>query len=305
VTLAAVRRLRVPRKALVVRLNRLFLSDGAAGIARFRRRSAAYGRAGLDVEIQVRYHPSPEQAGNLTAWTRYVRRVVDVLGANPHVIAMTITNEVNVAFSPNTSDGAYPAAEKALIEGVEAAHDQALRDHLSRLRFGFTYAYRFGPASDAAFFARLRTLGGIRFRRALGFVGLDFYPGTIFPSAVAPGGYRGALAQAAGVIRRCLAPRAGIGPGVPIWVTEAGVPTGKLSASQQAAALSELVRAAALSGTFGITDLRWFNLRDSIAPSPGAAPPLFTTDGLLRADYSPKPAFGRFRVLIRRLGAGT
>lgn len=63
--------------------------------------------------------------------------------------------------------------------------------------------------------------------------------------------------------------------------------------------------AAALSGTFGITDLRWFNLRDSIAPSPGAAPPLFTTDGLLRADYSPKPAFGRFRVLIRRLGAGT
>ena len=222
--LAAVRRLRVPRKALVVRLNRLFLSDGAAGIARFRRRSAAYGRAGLDVEIQVRYHPSPEQAGNLTAWTRYVRRVVDVLGANPHVIAMTITNEVNVAFSPNTSDGAYPAAEKALIEGVEAAHDQALRDHLSRLRFGFTYAYRFGPASDAAFFARLRTLGGIRFRRALGFVGLDFCPGTIFPSAVAPGGYRAALAQAAGVVRRCLAPRAGIGPGVPIWSPRPGCP---------------------------------------------------------------------------------
>ncbi len=222
--LAAVLRLRVPRKALVVRLNRLFLSDGAAGIARFRRRSAAYGRAGLDVEIQVRYHPSPEQAGNLTAWTRYVRRVVDVLGANPHVIAMTITNEVNVAFSPNTSDGAYPAAEKALIEGVEAAHDQALRDHLSRLRFGFTYAYRFGPASDAAFFARLRTLGGIRFRRALGFVGLDFYPGTIFPSAVAPGGYRAALAQAAGVVRRCLAPRAGIGPGVPIWSPRPGCP---------------------------------------------------------------------------------
>ena len=222
--LAAVRRLRVPRKALVVRLNRLFLSDGAAGIARFRRRSAAYGRAGLDVEIQVRYHPSPEQAGNLTAWTRYVRRVVDVLGANPHVIAMTITNEVNVAFSPNTSDGAYPAAEKALIEGVEAAHDQALRDHLSRLRFGFTYAYRFGPASDAAFFARLRTLGGIRFRRALGFVGLDFFPGTIFPSAVAPGGYRAALAQAAGVVRRCLAPRAGIGPGVPIWSPRPGCP---------------------------------------------------------------------------------
>jgi len=36
--------------------------------------------------------------------------VVDVFGPNPHVVAMTITNEVNVTFSPNTSDGAYTGA---------------------------------------------------------------------------------------------------------------------------------------------------------------------------------------------------
>ena len=116
-TLAAVRALRPPGKELVLRVNRLFESAGTAGIRRFRRIIAAYTRAGFDTELQVRYHPSAAQAGNIAAWTRYVRRVVDVFGPNRHVVAMTITNEINLAISPNTSDGAYPRAEQALIRG--------------------------------------------------------------------------------------------------------------------------------------------------------------------------------------------
>src|SRR5207302_7201116 len=85
---------------VVVRLNRLFWSQGRAGIARFRRKAGLYTRAGFEVELQVRYHPAPGEAGHIAAWDRYVRHVVDVFGANRRVVSMTITNEVNVTFSP-------------------------------------------------------------------------------------------------------------------------------------------------------------------------------------------------------------
>ncbi len=216
---------------------------------------------------------------------------------------MTITNEVNIAVSPNTSDGAYPRARDALIEGIETAHAEAARRHFGQLRFGFTYAYRF--ADDSAFFAYLGAHGGPAFRRAVDFVGLDFYPGTIVPAVLAPGdSYRKEFAQATGSLRRCLMPRARIGMRVPIWITENGVPTGRLSDRGQASALDELVRAAhAFSATFDITDYRWFNLRDSIlAPPAGTTRPVFAFDGLLRADYSAKPAFATYRGLIARYG---
>ncbi len=145
---------------------------------------AQYDRAGLEVELQVRYHPPPGQDGDLAAWTAYVRHVVDVFGSDPHVVAMTITNEVNVTFSPNTSDGSYTNAEDALIQGIEAAHDEAAKRGDQQLQFGFTYAYRFSPPADAAFFSYLGSHGGGAFRQALGFVGVDFYPGSVYPPTI-------------------------------------------------------------------------------------------------------------------------
>jgi hypothetical protein len=301
--LSALQALRPSGKQLVVRLNRLFWSDGQAGIDAFRRETIGYLKAGFEVELQVRYHPAQGQAGNLAGWTAYVRHVVDTFGPYRRVVAMTITNEVNVTFSPNTSDGAYARAQDALIEGIEAAHREAVRRHFGQLRFGFTYAYRFSPSGDAAFFAYLGSHGGRRFQRALGFVGLDFYPGSIYPPAMAPGDtYRGELAQAAGVVRRCLAPQAHIAPRIPIWLTENGVPTpaGTASEPAQAAALTELVQAAGdYSRTFNITDYRWFNLRDSDTGSPaGLIGPSFAADGLLRSDYTQKPSFAAYRSAI-------
>jgi hypothetical protein len=289
-----------------VRLNRLFWSDGQSGIAAFRAMAARYTRAGFQVELQVRYHPPQGQAGDIPAWVAYVRHVVDSFGASRRVVAMTITNEVNVTFSPNTSDGYYARAQDALIAGIQAARAEALRKRFTQLRFGFTYAYRFSPSQDAAFFSYLGTHGGRAFRRALGFVGLDFYPGVVYPPAMAPGDtYRAELAQAAGVVRRCFLPEAAIGAGVPIWITENGVATGSMSESQQAAALSELVHAAHdYSRTFAISDYRWFNLRDSSEdPIAALVTPTFSSFGLLHADYTPKPSFGAYRRMIAALGA--
>jgi hypothetical protein len=304
--LSSARSLRPPGHLLVIRLNRLFWSDGDAGIARFRREARAYTRAGFEVEIQVRYHPAAGGAGNIAAWERYVRRVVDRLGANRRVIAMTITNEVNLTFSPNTSDGYYRGARDALIGGIEAAHSEAQRRGFRWLKFGFTFAYRFLPTADTAFFAYLAAHGGAAFRRALSFVGLDFYPGIVYPPVMLPGdSYRAEAAQALGSLRNCFMPLAGIGAGTPIWITENGVPTGLLSQAQQAAALHELVLAVNdYSETFGVTDYRWFNLRDSSA---GGLAPLvsltFSSDGLLFSNYAPKQSFATYRGLIAALGA--
>jgi hypothetical protein len=300
----SMRALRPSGRVLVARLNRLFWSDGAAGIAHFKTLVTRYTRAGIDAELQVRYHPAPGQAGNLAAWVAYVRHVVDAFGANPHVISMTITNEVNLTFSPNTSDGYYAGARDALIKGIEAAHAEATRRGYKQLRFGFTYAYRFVPADDAAFFAYLGEHGGASFRAALGFVGLDFYPGSIYPPALGQGAtYRGATAQALGTTRRCFMRLAAIPPTVPIWITENGVPTASATAgAQQADALRQLVRATRdYSGTFNVTDYRWFNLRDS-GPQPTGTPPIFSTYGLLRAYYTRKPAFSVLRGLIAAIG---
>jgi hypothetical protein len=237
---------------------------------------------------------------------RYVRHVVDSFGPNRHVISMTITNEVNLMFSPNTSDGYYSGAEAALIQGIEAAHAEAVRKGFKQLRFGFTYAYRFSPQGDASFFSYLRAHGGRPFLAALGFVGLDFYPGTVYPPAMAPGDtYTAELAQAAGVLRDCFAPMAGIGRRTPIWITENGVPTGILTDAQQAGALQKLVTAArGYSGTFNITDYRWFNLRDSTSTGPSTLVGVtFSSDGLLRDDYTAKPSFAAYRALITRFGS--
>ncbi len=305
---AASSALRPPGHVLVVRLNRLFWSGGDALISQFQSLVSQYTRAGLQVELQVRYHPGDGEDGNLAAWQAYVRHVVDVFGGNPNVVAMTITNEVNVTFSSNTSDGSYTNAKDALIQGIEAAHDEAMHRGYRQLRFGFTYAYRFSPAGDAAFFAYLGAHGGPAFRAALGFVGLDFYPGSVYPPALTPGDtYRAEMAQALGTVRSCFMPQAELGGGVPIWITENGVPTGaNITEADQAADLTELAEAAeAYSATFNVTDYRWFNLRDSSSSTAGSLPgaaATFTTDGLLRADYSAKPSYSSFRNVIAALG---
>ncbi|HZU60148.1 MAG TPA: hypothetical protein VE983_04240, partial [Solirubrobacteraceae bacterium] len=99
-----------------------------------------------------------------------------------------------------------------------------------------------------------------------------------------------------------------LGRSVPIWITENGVPSGgDMSQATQAAALRQLVTAAhAYSATYGITDYRWFNLRDSTDRGPQTGIPLtFSTDGLLLANYRPKSSFGLYHRLIRRFGTRT
>ncbi len=302
-TLAALEKLRPARAPFVLRLNRFFWSDGEAAFKRFLALAERYTAAGFPVELQVRYHPSSRQEGDIGAWVAHVREVVRRFGAIPGVTALQVTNEANfIPFSPDSSDSAYRGVRDALVEGVVAAKDEARRLGYAQLEIGFNWVYRNDPLSERAFWEHLRDRGRRRLVEAVDWVGLDAYPGTVFPPVELPGGgYRDGLVAAISQLRKCFMPIAGLGPGVPIKVEENGWPTlpPVRGYDAQVVALEEMVRAVHdFRGTYNVSDYRWFDLRDHATASPNFQHQY----GLLRDDYAEKPAFGRYRALADELG---
>ncbi|HEX8975681.1 MAG TPA: hypothetical protein VF781_04130 [Solirubrobacteraceae bacterium] len=84
-----------------------------------------------------------------------------------------------------------------------------------------------------------------------------------------------------------------------LHVSESGYPTGTgRTEEMQVTALEAAVRPVdAVRSRDHITGYRWFDLRDADSAAPGFE----SHYGLLRDDYSRKPAFGAYRALIARL----
>jgi hypothetical protein len=293
--------LRPANGPFVLRLHRFFWSGGEQEVQRVLGLADLYTRAGYLVELQLRYHPSEQQEGDIAAWEAHVRDVVRRFGANPRVVAIQVTNEVNITFSPDSSDGAYDGARDALIRGVIAAKDEARRRDHRQLEIGFNWAYRSEPSAENAFWTYLRDNAPKEFHESLDWVGVDAYPGTVFPPAHTAGGERDGMVNAFSSFR-CYAAIAGIAESVPIHVEENGWPTEPPARSyeQQAQVADTLVRAVHdFRGTFNITDYRWFNLRDGDTTSPNFQ----TQYGLMTDEYEPKPAYGVYARLVRELTA--
>ena len=302
---AALRRLKGDR-FFAVRLNRLFMEDGAAGIRRFKSLARRFARLGLEVELQVRYHPAPADDGDIPKWLRYVRRVVREFGPIRRVTGLQITNEVNIDFSPNTSDGAYRRAVRGPDRGrrrgeagVAAAAATTTRRSASTSPGAST------PAADAAFWEALGRRGGARLRRHTDWVGLDIYPGTFTPGLLFPAtivDFGDAFLEGLAQTRECYMPKAGFTLRTPLRIEETGYATGPGRSEQvQATATAEFAREAHRHrGTYDITDFRFFGLRDN-----NSSGPTFQQHfGLLRDDYSEKPAFEVYRRAVARYGAG-
>jgi hypothetical protein len=300
-TLAALRELRPSGAPFVLRLNRLFWSGSGQGLVKqFRAQVRAYARDGFLVELQLRYHPRPDQEGNIGAWVKFVRHVVRLFGPIKRLVAIQVTNEVNfLTISPDSSDSAFKGARDALIQGVIAAKQTALRRGFRQLSVGFNWAYRNDPASEASFWNYLHDHGGAAFADSVDWVGLDAYPGTVFPPLEPPGGEGDGMVAAMSQLRKCFMPIAGLGPSVPIHVEENGWPTGPgRSEAEQAAAMDSMIGAVdRFRGTYNVTDYRWFDLRDHNTSSANFQHHY----GLLHDDYSPKPAFQLYRDLVASL----
>src|SRR3954469_16187136 len=296
----ALAQLRPPAGPFVLRLNRLFWSDGEAGIRRYLAIARRFTSRGYLVELQLRYHPSSAQEGDIAAWTRYVREVVRRFAVNQGVVAFQVTNEVNFTISADSSDGAYDGARQALVDGVIAANDELRRlGRAGQIQIGFNWAYRLDPGSETSFWNGVRDRGGRAFVRALDWIGLDAYPGTVFPPAETTGGERDGIVNAMSALR-CYARIPGIPESVPMKIEENGWPTQPPARSyaKQADVLELMVRAADdFRGTFNVADYRWFNLRDGDTSSPQ----LFQHFGLVESGYAEKPAFERYRRLVAEL----
>lgn len=255
---------------------------------------AGEGRA---IDLVLSY-TSP--SGNVSAWVDFVREAVRRFG--PHVAFLQVTEEPNLTISP-VIDGAFPNVREALVRGVIAAKEEAARLGLRHLQIGFS-AVPFFEADDYEhdFFKAVGALGGAPFAQSLDYVGLDIYPDVFFPLAPAglPGDIRHFVEYALRSFRELSLPAAGISASVPIHLAENGWPTGpERPPERQAEALETIVRTVNdYRGNYHVTHYELFDLRDADSADPG----IFSQFGILRDDYSPKPAFEMYRSLIAELG---
>ncbi|MGH2839050.1 MAG: hypothetical protein ACRDJY_11985 [Thermoleophilaceae bacterium] len=298
----ALKDLRPRHRKLVLRLNRLFWSEGTKGIREMGRLVRHYALAGFRSEIQVRYHPPEGHEGDIEGFEEFVATAVQRLGKRRAVVGFSITNEANLPISPNTSDGAYDGVVDALVRGVIVARRELRKLGRGKLDVGFNVMWRWNPDTDRQFWEDIGAHpDAARFRKAVDNVGLQVYPGLVWPPVPLPGRTAGdEIAEALTLVRDCYMPKAQLGREVELWVSENGYATnlGRSEESQRRDLESSIEAVARWSGALGITDYRWFNLRDN--NSDGAD--LFSAVGLLRDDYSRKPAFAEYRRAIKAHG---
>jgi hypothetical protein len=298
--MAALEELRAPGRPFVLRLYALY--TGAGGLsaeAQVGQEIETYGQAGLQTELVLCYRPAGGgSAADVSGFVGFVDDAVRSLGPLPGFTSLQVTNEANQGGSPNTSDGFYPSAADALIAGVLAAKRQIRREGVKRIAVGFNWANANDPA-EGSFWRYLGRHGGRRFVNALDWVGVDVFPGTWGPQ-LGPGGIASGTAAfmdtALRRLRSTYMPLAGIPRSVPLRVTENGYPTGpaRSEATQIAVMKASIQTVYRGRRTYNVTGYRWFDLRDADSSSPSFE----SQYGLMRDDYSPKPAFGVYRALV-------
>jgi hypothetical protein len=246
---------------------------------------ATYTGAGYSVSLTIKYSPPSGHVGDSAGFAAFVRGVVSRYASNARVTRYVIGNEINVVNgNPSSSDGPITGVRTATIQGVLAAQSELARVH-SNAKVGTDLAV-LERNTDAKFMQDLAKQGGPSFVSAIGFLGLNVYPG-LWPAG--SGDAYGDMATYLTNARYTLS-NAGFGSGVTIEVLENGYPT--TDEAQQATKLDAFVRAVCdNAGKLGISGYSWFDLWDANSSSTS----LYDHYGLMRSDLSPKPAFTRYQ----------
>ncbi len=253
---------------------------------------------GMKVSAVLRYRPADKsKAAGYPAWVRtQTRRLAAVTG----LYSIHVGNEPN-NLSPGAGDGSYPGVIDAIAAGVPAARAELDALGRSGVRVGFNWAAGSFPTTTEPMWAALRQAGGTTFTSAVGFVSVNVYPGTWSPpSALVPP----TATQVASTVRATLdalrtrhMPAAGVG-GADIIVGETGYPTSstRTEATQEMVLRTVVDEVETVRGLYGVTDLYAFALRDGNT----ASGQLENGYGLLRDDYSAKPAFAVLKNAVSR-----
>lgn len=237
------------------------------------------------------------------------RRVVDLVAgyagadaADPHGFAQWVRQvvrdvaemgggKVQVCEEPNVAaplDGGRPAVYEALAAGLSAAFDERDRLGADDVLVGFNAA---AAAPNDSFWESVRNHVDGGFLKRADFIGLDFFPDVFRPIAASD---LPRMVAALVTSFRKSARAIGVADDVPIHITETGWPTGPEHSEQEQARVLGTVASAVLglADDLNIGAYELFGLRDG-----NSAGPRTNRFGLLRDDYTHKPAFDVIRDL--------
>jgi hypothetical protein len=252
---------------------------------------AVYATGGRRLDLVLCYRPGHD---DLPRWTSFVRDMVGRFGAIAD--AIQVTEEPNNPDAASGGDGSSPNVLQAMIEGVVAAKAEARARRLP-LAVGVAFAPSFNPGDR--FWPAAAECVTPAFLSSLDYVGLDFFPDVFrpLPTPDVDTAVDGVLTH----FRTLNLKTGGIPASVPIRVTEHGWQTGEgRPLERQADVLERVVRAIdSCRERVNVTHYECFMLRDGDSRRPEMA----SQWGLLRHDYSPKPAFEVYRRLIAELAA--
>jgi len=231
-----------------------------------------------------------DRQGNLAAWVEFIENAIARYG--PYIGCLQICEEPNLYDYPG--DGRFGFAVENIITGVRVAR-QKLRQRAISASVGFNAVPSSDP--DDSFWHEMAERMDDSFIRAIDYVGLNFYPDAAAPLV---GQMAAEVTKVLREFREVTLNGAGIPGSVPIHICENGWPTGPHRYyPRQAQLIEQMVRTVyELRGKLNITHYELFSLRDADTANPNPN----SQFGIMRDDYSPKPAFETYRELIAELG---
>ncbi|WP_407312802.1 hypothetical protein [Desulfosporosinus sp. SB140] len=239
-----------------------------------------------------------EPAIELDNWLGFIRKIINQYGS--HLASLQITNEPNLSFM----EGSKPYILQALVEGVITAKKETQECNLP-IKIGFG-SVPDSPVAVPHFWENLAKVGGKAFIDSVDFVGHNFYVDVFEEQPLDLKEITASVERTLRNLRDKDLITAGIPASVPIRVTENGWPTGKnpvanieRSYEHQTEVLETVIRTIyTLRLELNISHYVLFGLRDADSTKKD----LFHQFGIMRDDYSPKPAYDTFKKLIHDLG---
>lgn len=279
-TLAALRTLQGDASAFYVRSYRHF-GPGVqqwTGVSRTPRCPELYAGQGRLIDLVACYQsPEPDPSG-FAEFVREAVRDVAAWGGGK----VQVGEELNM---PAPQDGGCPGCFDAVASGITAALAER-----ERLGVDVEIGVNAAGMADPAFWRRMADTVGRDLLATLDYIGLDAFP-DVFRRVP-----HDQLAAAVTFLLqnfRSVTTEAGVPEGTPIHVTETGWPTDTDRDEATQRAVLETVAGAALDSGVGVTAYEFFGLRDGRSDADWTS-----RFGLLRDDYTPKPAFAAIRDLI-------
>ncbi|EMS70583.1 hypothetical protein [Ruminiclostridium cellobioparum] len=260
-----------------------------------------YLKAGLlgDLTIGCGDWTNHQEAGiELDNWLGFIRKVINRYGS--HLASLQITNEPNLSFM----EGSKPYIMQALIEGVITAKKETQKSGLP-IKIGFGSVPE-SPAAVPHFWENISKAGGKTFIDSVDFVGHNFYVDVFEEQPLDLSDIPVSVEHTLRSLREKDLAEAGIPASVPIRITENGWPTGKNPITNierpyehQTKVLETVVQTIYdLRQELNISHFELFGLRDADSSKDD----LFHQYGIMRDDYTPKPAYYTFKKLIQELG---